>query len=31
MAKLPERERQATSEFLVWLQVLALAIGTYPE
>ncbi len=25
------RKRPATSEFLVWLQVLALAVGTYPE
>lgn len=27
----PLRKRPATSEFLVWLQVLALAVGTQPE
>ncbi len=27
----PLRKRPATSEFLVWLHVLALAVGTYPE
>ena len=27
----PLRKRPATSELLVWLRVLALAVGTYPE
>lgn len=27
----PLRKRPTTSEFLVWLHVLALAVGTYPE